>query len=395
MNCRLCDAPLDHTLLDLGDQPLANAYLAAPDDPDPRYPLHVRICDNCRLVQADAVVTPQELFSEYAFFSSYSNSWLEHCRAYVKQVCRDLHLGTESQVIEVASNDGALLSCFDGPQVLGVEPARNVAEVSPVETVVDFFGTRLARTLPEADLVIANNVLGHVPDLNDFCEAFRLVLKPDGVLTVEVPWLARLIEAVEFDTIYHEHFAYFSLFAIETAFGRHGLRVFDVEVLDIHGGSLRVWACRSEAGFPTTPQVHQARRVEALGIADAQGPGFASFASRVADRLHRLREFLDKCVANDELVVGAGAPAKANTLLNAVGVSDEIAFVTDTSPHKQGRYLPGSHLPIYTPEAIRNTRPEWVLILAWNWTDEVMRNLAFVKEWGGRFVRAIPTLEVL
>ncbi len=368
MNCRSCGAELTRTFLDLGEMPRANAYLDDPDDPDPRYPLHVRICDQCLLVQADATVAPEDLFSEYAFFSSMSPPWLAHCDRYVELVTRRFALDETSQVIEVASNDGCLLERFAGPKVLGVDPAQNIAATASVETVPEFFTEALAKTLPPADLLIANNVLGHVPDLNDFVAGLARCLKDDGVLTIEVPWLGNLLLECQFDTIYHEHFSYFSLLALEGLLQRHDLRIFDAIHLPIHGGSLRLYAGRRRCAWESVGM----RRAEewALGMADADADCYRTFARRVGCHTQALRSFLD---APHGLVVGAGAPAKGNTLLNAVGATrDDLAYVTDTSPHKQNRYLPGSHIPVVPPNWMG--QPDTVLVLAWNWFEDVRRS---------------------
>lgn len=394
MNCRSCGAPLDAPFLDLGDQPLANAYLTHPDDPDPKYPLRVRVCANCLLVQADAVVSPAELFSEYAFFSSYSKSWIDHARLYAKTMTERFGLGPDDHITEIASNDGVLLKQFHGPGVLGVEPAANVAAVAEADgipTVTEFFGADLAALLPEADLLIANNVLGHVPDLDDFADGLRIALRPNGVCTIEVPHLWKLLTECQFDTIYHEHFSYFSFHAIEGVLARHGLRAFDVESLPVHGGSIRVFACRSGAYHATHPRVETMRHLEADAI--TARVHYEAFQVRVDRHVRAFRNWLDQA---DGLVVGAGAPAKANTLLNAVGVTpDQMAFVTDTSPHKQGKFLPGSHLPICSPDVLAEHKPRYVVILTWNWAEEVMASLDFVKEWGAEFVLPIPEVRVL
>lgn len=389
MPCRVCGSELTRTFLDLGEQPLANAYLDTQDQPEQRYPLHARICDSCLLVQADAVVSPSGIFNDYAFFSSYSKSWVEHTRQYAKAMTERFELDAGSFVVEVASNDGCLLSQFDGPVVLGVEPAENVARVARlngVPTITEFFTGDLA--LPPADLMVANNVFGHVPDLNGFVDGFRKTLKPEGVLTIEVPWLLHLIERCEFDTIYHEHFSYFSFEALEQVLARHQLRVFDVEMLDVHGGSLRAFVCHIDSQQAELATTHEIRVIEErAGLWSADSEAYIDFAIRVLDRLSDLHAFLSQA----ESVVGAGAPAKGNTLLNALGADrDTLRFVTDTSPHKQGRWLPGSRIPIVEPARIVEVCPEFVLVLAWNWLDEVMASLPQVSEWGGRFVVPNP-----
>ncbi len=374
MNCRSCGAELTQTFLDLGEMPRANSYLDHPEDPDPRFPLHARICSACLLVQADATVAPIDLFSEYAFFSSMSPPWLRHCDRYVESVTQRFDLDEKSQVIEVASNDGCLLERFHGPKVLGIDPARNIAAEARVTTIPEFFTASLAESLPRADLLIANNVFGHVPDLNDFVAGLAGCLKDDGVLTIEVPWLGKLIAECEFDTIYHEHFSYFSLVALETILARHGLRVFDIDHLGVHGGSIRLYVSRHRQALEC---VGMTRKLEvAYGMYDADSDCYTMFADRASCHLKALRNFLDHA---EGVVVGAGAPAKGNTLLNAVGATAaDLEFVTDTSPHKQGKYLPGSHIPVVSPTEIGN--PDTVVVLAWNWFDEIRRSLPIDAE---------------
>jgi SAM-dependent methyltransferase len=404
--CRSCDAPLTRTFLDLGQQPLANSYLtgeqlAAGDDPV--YPLHALVCDVCRLVQIEEVVTPEAIFSDYAYFSSYSDSWVAHAQRYAKETTARLGLGSRSLVVEIASNDGYLLRHFvdSGVPVLGIEPAANVAEVaiaSGIPTDVRFFSQTVAEELAAkgriADLVVANNVLAHVPGLNDFVSGVATLLADDGVFTVEAPHLLELIEQVQFDTIYHEHLCYFSLLALDPLFERHGLRIFDVERLSTHGGSLRIWAARSSSQHRTEPSVRHV--IDAEVAAGLDGPdGYTGFAPRVVEVTDALRGFLGAQRAAKRSVAAYGAAAKGNTLLNTAGVStDDIAFVVDRSPHKQGHYLPGSHLPILGPDAVRERRPDALLILPWNLRNEITAQMAEIRSWGGRFVVPIPRLVV-
>lgn len=354
--------------------------------------MHARVCAECLLVQTDPVVTPEQLFSEYAFFSGYSRSWVQHCREFAKVATDRFGLGPDSQVIEVASNDGTLLKEFDGPQVLGVEPAANVAEVARadgVETVCEFFGEGVARNLPQADLVVANNVLGHVPDLNDFVAGLATLLAPRGVLSLEFPWLHRLIADCQFDTIYHEHFSYFSLTALLPLFERHGLEAFDCDRLDVHGGSLRVYAARP--GVHVRQSVVTAREnVEMMnGLATVESWQYREFALKVERALALIGDFF----WSNPNVAGAGAPAKGNTLLNAAGLtSGDIRFVTDTSPHKQGKHLPGSHIPVLPPSAVKEHNPDYLLVLAWNWLDEIIGSF---PDFDGKFVVPIPELRVV
>jgi SAM-dependent methyltransferase len=389
-------------------QPLANAYLTEEEvraGGERSYPLHARVCDRCHLVQVDDVVPPAEIFSDYAYFSSYSESWVEHARRFAKQVIDRLGLDSTSLVVEVASNDGYLLRHFvdAGVPVLGIEPAENVAEVAQaagINTEVAFFGMECARGLvareQTADLIVANNVLAHVPDLDDFVRGLALALHPEGVLTIEVPHLLRMLERAEFDTIYHEHFSYFSLIAANEAFAPRGLRVFDVEELTTHGGSLRLWVGHdATCPFPTSEAVGAVLDEER--DAGLETPtAYDAFAGRVEHARASLREFLDTARAAGERVAAYGAAAKGNTLLNSCRVTtDDIQYVVDRSPHKQGCYLPGSHLPIYEPDHVRRDQPDYLLILPWNLRDEISEQMADVRDFGCRFVVTNPELEVL
>ena len=404
--CRFCGAPLVHSFLDLGSMPLANSYLehAELEKPEPRYPLHARLCERCRLVQVEEVVPADAIFGEYAYFSSYSDTWVAHARAYAEAMTERLALGPKSRVIEVASNDGYLLQHFVAANipVLGVEPAANVAEAAEakgVQTRTTFFNHETAEALRAegyaAELMVANNVLAHVPDLNGFVAGFATLLKPEGMLTVEVPHLLNLIQEVQFDTIYHEHFCYFSLAVIERVFSAHGLRVFDVEELPTHGGSLRVFACRADcASHAEAPGLTRVRTQERDARLDAPET-YRGFAPRVEAIRDALVSFLDQTRAAGKAVAAYGAAAKGNTLLNYCGIgTDRIAYVLDRNPVKQGRYLPGSHIPILAPEKIGETRPDFVLILPWNLRDEIAAVLAKVGTWGGQLVTAIPALEI-
>ena len=404
--CHSCGAELRHTVLDLGEQPLANSYLSEEEvqaDSEVRYPLHARICGDCLLVQVEQVVPPEEIFSEYAYFSSFSTTWLRHCAAYADMVIERLALGSESLVIEVASNDGHLLKNFvkAGIPVLGVEPAANVATAAiaaAVPTEIAYFGQEcaagIARRSLAADLVVANNVLAHVPDLDGFVGGLATVLKPEGVLTIEVPHLLRMVERTEFDTVYHEHLSYFSLLAARDVLARRGLRVFDVEELPIHGGSLRIWADRG-AERPTSPSVEGVLHAERAAGLDAVD-GYSHFAPRVEALLADLQRFLRNARSDGRRVAAYGAAAKGNTLLNAAAVTRElIEYVVDRSPHKQGKYLPGSHLPIFDPDHVRRERPDYLLVLPWNLRDEIVGQMADVRDWGCRFVVPVPRVEIV
>jgi len=404
--CRFCDTVLHYNFADLGVTPLANSFLTADhlERSEPTYPLRVSVCETCWLVQTDVAVSPQEIFSDYAYLSSITESWVEHARRFVTATCSRFALDRNSQVVEVASNDGYLLKHYVavGIPALGIEPAENVAKIARaagVPTEARFFGCDTADDLVarglSADLVIGNNVLAHAPDINDFVGGLSRVIKPDGVVSLEFPHLLRLIAGAQFDTIYHEHFYYLSLLAVETIFTAHGLAVFDVEELPTHGGSLRVFARRAaETGNTVTPGVEKVRRDEAAAGFDSAGV-YTAFEDRVAPIREGLRTFLETAKAQGKTVAAYGAAAKGNTLLNVCGITaDLIEYVVDRSPAKQGLFMPGSHLPILPPERIFETRPDYLLILPWNIQEEVVSVNQGIREWGGRFVVAIPELTV-
>lgn len=406
-SCRFCGAGLRRTFVDLGMSPLCETYPSASDlnRGEVYYPLHVYVCEQCFLVQLEEYETAENIFSDYAYFSSYSDSWLEHSENYCNKMIDRLALNGRSFVVEVASNDGYLLQYFvrRGVPVLGIEPAANVAKVAVdkgVPSMVRFFGTGLAKELAAegrcADLVLGNNVLAQVPDLNDFVEGLKILLKPQGVLTLEFPHLLRLIERNEFDTIYHEHFSYFSMLTTARILEAHGLRVFDVDELATHGGSLRVYACRAEDRVrKIEPSVEKVIAEEKkAGLASVAGYG--GFARQVKQTKIALVEFLLTAARNGKKVAGYGAPGKSATLLHYCGIGkDLIEYTVDRSPYKQGRFLPGSHIPIYHPDRIRETKPDYVVILPWNLKDEIVQQLQFIREWGARFVVPIPKVEVL
>jgi SAM-dependent methyltransferase len=403
--CLSCGAPLTRTLVDLGLSPLANSYVSPEREstPDALYPLHARVCDSCLLVQVDRVVPPEEIFSDYAYFSSYSESWLEHCRNYARQMTSRFALGPNSKVIEVASNDGYMLQYFveAGIPVLGIDPAANVATAAQargVPTEVAFFGAKTAARLrargEQADLLAAKNVLAHVPDINDFVKGVTALLNPNGVFTVEFPHLLNLIKEVQFDTIYHEHFSYLSLLAVARVFDCNGLRIFDVEEVPTHGGSLRVFACHKAAVHRETSNVAKMRDKELAARLD-RPEGYEGFDARVRKVRADLLGFLRQAKASGKTVAGFGAAAKGNTLLNYCGIRrDSISFVADRSLAKQGKLLPGSRIPVKAPEAVFAARPHYVLILPWNLREEIARQLAGIRDWGGRFVTAVPEIRV-
>lgn len=404
--CRFCGASLERTFVDLGMSPLCETYPSACDlnRGEMFYPLHVYVCERCFLVQLDEYETPNNIFGDYPYFSSYSDSWLKHSEKYCEAMTRRFGLNSQSSVIEVASNDGYLLQYFvrQGIPVLGIEPAANVAEVAVergVPTLVQFFGTRVARELAAqgrcADLALGNNVLAQVPDLNDFVEGLKILLKPHGVLTLEFPHLLRLIERNEFDTIYHEHFSYFSLLTTVRILESHGLKASDVEELASHGGSLRVYACRVEdETHPIEPNVEKVIQEERRAGLDSPH-GYQAFAAQVKQTKIALVEFLITASREGKSVAGYGAPGKSATLIHYCGIGkDLISYTVDRSPYKQGRFLPGSHIPIYHPDRIRETKPDYVVILPWNLKDEIMSQLQYIREWGGRFIVPIPEVTV-
>jgi SAM-dependent methyltransferase len=371
---------------------------------EPFYPLHVYVCDKCFLVQVQEYVSPEGIFTEYAYFSSYSDSWLAHMRAYADMITRRLGLGAHSKVVELGSNDGYLLQYFvaQGIPVLGVEPARNVAETAiarGVPTVTRLFGRETARELVaegvQADLVCGANVLAQVPDVNDFVGGIQLLLKPGGIVTIEFPHLMRLMAENQFDTIYHEHFSYFSFLTAERIFAAHGLTLFDVEELPTHGGSLRIYARHAnDTAKPVTERASKLRtREESAGLDRLET--YVSFTEQVHETKRRLLEFLIGARRKGKRIAGYGAPGKGNTLLNYCGIrTDFLEYTVDRNPYKHGRFLPGTHIPIYAPERIAETRPDFVLILPWNLKDEIMEQMSYIRSWGGQFVVPIPDVKV-
>jgi SAM-dependent methyltransferase len=403
--CRFCGAPMRTTFVDLGMSPLCESYVspAGLNQMEPFYPLHVFVCERCWLVQLDQYVSPQHIFSEYAYFSSYSDSWVEHARRYVEAITARLGLNAASRVVEIACNDGYLLQHFVrlGIPVLGIEPAANVAKVAiekGIPTLVRFFGVETAadvsRESGQADLVVGNNVLAHVPDINDFVAGLRILLSREGAVTMEFPHLVRLMEGNQFDTIYHEHFSYLSLTVVQDIFRSHGLRVYDVEEIPTHGGSLRVYGCHAGASIREQPSVARlltGERDYGLGAIAT----YERFAEEVQETKRSLLEFLISTRRAGKSVAGYGAPGKGNTLLNYCGIrTDFLEYTVDRNPYKQGNFLPGTHIPIYPPERIRETKPDYILILPWNLRDEIVSQLGYVREWGARFVVPIPRVEV-
>ena len=404
--CRFCHAPLDVLFCDLGMSPLSNSYVPEErlGEMEPFYPLRAFVCSNCLLVQVEEFALPEEIFSEYAYFSSYSSSWLEHARAFAEAAIERFGLDANSSVVEVASNDGYLLKEFAarGIPVLGIEPAVNVARVAQADgipTRMEFFGRDTAEDVRRdgpADLLVGNNVLAHVPDLNDFVSGLALLLAPGGAISLEFPHLMRLVEEDQFDTIYHEHFSYFSLLSARRVLRHHGLEIFDVEEIPTHGGSLRVYAHHSEAvGHPRTERVSDLLERE-LAAGYENLDTYSAFAARAHERKRELLSFLIEAKREGRSVVGYGAPANGNTLLNFCGIrTDFLDYTVDRNPHKQGHYLPGTHIPIRPPEEIDRTQPDYVLILPWNLREEIMEEMAHIRDWGGRFVVRTPDVTVV
>jgi SAM-dependent methyltransferase len=406
-SCRFCGTPLKRTFVDLGMSPLCETYPSVADlnHGEVYYPLHVYLCEECYLVQLEAYEKPENIFSDYLYFSSFSDSWLRHAETYCDKMTNRLGLDAKSLVIEVASNDGYLLQYFVRRHipVLGIEPAANVAKVAVekgVPTLVRFLGAELAREMAakgqRADLVLGNNVLAQVPDVNDFVEGLKILLKSQGVLTLEFPHLLRLIERNEFDTIYHEHFSYFSMLTTARILRAHRLEVFDVEELSTHGGSLRVYACRMDDGThgiqPSVERLIAEEKKAGLGSVE----GYGGFARQVKETKLALVEFLISAVREGKSVAGYGAPGKSATLLHYCGIGkDLIEYTVDRSPYKQGRFLPGSRIPVFHPDRIRETKPDYVVILPWNLKDEIIDQLQFIREWGGRFVVPIPKVTIV
>ncbi|HKM55078.1 MAG TPA: class I SAM-dependent methyltransferase [Isosphaeraceae bacterium] len=405
-SCRFCGATLHQTFVDLGMSPLCESYVSRDqlNQMEPFYPLHVYVCGECFLVQLEAYVSDEHIFSEYAYFSSYSDSWVEHCRVYTERMVERFDLGPRDHVVELASNDGYLLQHFvaKGIPVLGIEPAANIAEVAVrkgIPTLVKFFGENVARELVaegmKADLLAGNNVLAQVSDLNDFVKGMKILLKPQGTITLEFPHLMRLMAENQFDTIYHEHFSYFSFTTVVKIFAAHGLTAFDVEELPTHGGSLRFYARHAEdASKPVGERVRELLAREAsAGFKGLEC--YASFDEQVKETKRKLLAFLIKAKREGKSIAGYGAPGKGNTLLNFCGIrTDFVDYTVDRNPYKQGKFLPGTHIPIFAPDKIRETKPDYVLILPWNLKTEIKEQVSYIRDWGGRFVVPIPEVEV-
>ena len=405
--CRFCEKPLKHTFARLGMSPLSNSYLTEDDlqQMEPFYPLNVFVCGGCFLVQLPEFESPQHIFSDYAYFSSFSDSWLDHARQYVEHMTTRFELDSRSQVIEIGSNDGYLLQYFVERDIpaMGIEPAQNVAQVANeagVPTLTEFFSNRTAGKLrsqgKQADLIIANNVLAQVPTLNDFVAGLKGLLKPTGTITVEFPHLLNLINENQFDTIYHEHFSYFSFITIEKIMARFGLVVYDVDELTTHGGSLRIYVTHVNSTAEVENDRVKNLREKELSAGFTEISSYLAFNRNIERTKRRLLEFLIGAKNNGKSIAGYGAPAKGNTLLNYCGIqSDIIEYTVDRSPHKQNKYLPGTHLPIYHPDKISETKPDFVLILPWNLKNEIMEQMKMIREWGGKFIIPIPEVKIL
>jgi 2-polyprenyl-3-methyl-5-hydroxy-6-metoxy-1,4-benzoquinol methylase len=404
--CRFCDASLTHTFLDLGVSPLANSFVEPKnlDKMEPFYPLHTFVCKNCLLVQVDEFESPQHIFNDYLYFSSYSSSWLLHAKQYVEMAIKRFHLTQDSQVIEVASNDGYLLQYFQNENIrtLGIEPAKNVAEIAiqkGIPTKTEFFGDHLAKQLIaenyQGDLIIANNVLAHVPDLHDFIAGLKTLLKPNGVITIEFPHVLNLMIHKQFDTIYHEHFSYFSLLFIGKILSHHQLQVIDVEELSTHGGSLRLFITHTAKEASINPNVTKLIQKEmSYGLHELDC--YLLFSKQVEQLKMEILTFFIEAKSSNKQIVGYGAPAKGNTLLNFCGIGKEfLSYTVDKNPHKQGLYLPGTRIPIKHHEEIKQTKPDYLLILPWNLKNEIMEECSFIREWGGKFLTVIPKVEVI
>ncbi len=406
LKCNFCKTPLKHAFADLGVTPISNDYLKLDDlnKVERFYPLCAYVCEACHLVQLPEIKSPEEIFGDYAYFSSYSDSYVKHAGDYVDMMVRRFDFNGTSLAIEIASNDGYLLQHFKerGVPIQGIEPAENVAKVAVekgIPTLVEFFGVGTARRLADkkqlADVLLGNNVLAHVPDINDFVGGMKILLKPHGVITMEFPHLMQLMEHNQFDTIYHEHFSYLSFITVERIFAHHGLTLFDVEEVWTHGGSLRIFARHNEDDSKSiTDRVNELRRREEKAGFASLGH-YLSFQEQINKTKRKLLTFLIQAKEQGKVVAAYGAPAKGNTLLNYCGIrSDFIEYTVDRSPHKQGQYLPGTRIPIYAPEKILNTRPDYVLILPWNFKDEIMEQMSEVRTWGGKFIVPIPDVEI-
>lgn len=405
--CRFCSAPLRTTFVNLGMSPLCQTHITSEqlNSMEPFYPLHAYVCEACFLVQLEEFVVPGDIFSEYAYFSSYADSWVAHAKRYSELMIERFGIGAHSQVVEIASNDGYLLQHFKalGVPVLGIEPAANVAQAAIAKGIpseVKFFGRKTAAEIASqyrrADLLLGNNVLAHVPDLNDFVGGMKLLLAPQGVITMEFPHLYQLMKFNQFDTIYHEHFSYFSFITVEKVFAAHGITLFDVEELPTHGGSLRIYGRHVEdASKPVGPRVQELRARE-LAEGFDKVEKYLGFTEQVKETKRQILDFLIATKRAGKTIAGYGAPGKGNTLLNYCGIREDfIDYTVDRNPYKQGKYTPGTHIPICDPAKIRQTKPDFLFILPWNLTEEIVSQCGYIREWGGKFVAPIPSIRVI
>ena len=406
-NCRFCNILLEQVVVDLGKTPLANSFLSEKmlNEKEEFFPLKVLVCKKCYLVQLKEVETPQNIFTNYAYFSSYSKSFLDHAKNYVNMSIDRFHIDKNNFVVEIASNDGYLLQFFKekGIPLLGIEPAKNIAKIAEkkgINTVNEFFGKELSEELikkyKKADLLICNNVIAHVPKINDFVNGLKILTSENGVITIEFPHLMELVDHNQWDTIYHEHFSYFSFFVIQKILEKNQLKIFDVEKIATHGGSLRVFCTHSEnKKIEIKDSVHNLLKLEReKGMMEI--PYYQNFSKKVIGSINQFTDFCDQMKKEGKIIVGYGAPAKANTLLNCCGVNqDTIEYVVDLSPHKQGLYLPGSHIHIKSPEEIKKLKPDFVIIFPWNLKEEIMKQIQFIRNWGGKFVIPIPKLQII
>ncbi|MEM6261878.1 MAG: class I SAM-dependent methyltransferase [Bacteroidota bacterium] len=405
--CRFCSTPLTHTFVDLGMSPICNDMVKPENknDMEPFYPLHTYVCSNCYLVQLDEFVSPDKIFDDYTYFSSFSTSWLAHAKAYTDLMAQEYGIKEDSFVVELASNDGYLLQYFmeKNVPVLGVEPAPNVAEVATekgIPTLNKFFGVKTAEEVVashgQADLILGNNVLAHVPDINDFVGGMKVLLKPGGFITMEFPHLLTLINENQFDTIYHEHFSYLSFRAVKRVFNHHGLDLFHVQEIPTHGGSLRIYAkhINDESRPITEAALELLDREEKVGFDDLEY--YTQFTEQVKETKRKILEFLIQAKREGKSIVGYGAPGKGNTLLNYCSIREDfLDYTVDRSPHKQGKYLPGTHIPVFSPDKIAETKPDYIFILPWNLKTEIVNQLSYCREWGAKFVVPIPEVQII
>jgi len=405
--CRFCQAPLRHTFVDLGMSPLCQTHITPEqlNNMEPFFPLHAWVCEKCFLVQLEEYVAPGDIFSEYAYFSSYSDSWVDHARRYAEAMIGRCGFGGKSLVVEIASNDGYLLQHFlaRGVPVLGIEPAANVAKVAiekGIGSIVKFFGKQTAAEVAQergrADLLLGNNVLAHVPDINDFVGGMKILLAPTGVITMEFPHLLQLMDQNQFDTIYHEHFSYLSFTTVEAVFAAHGLTLFDVEELPTHGGSLRIFARHADDTSKAVGDRVRELKARELKRGLRTLETYANFTEQVKETKRGILEVLIRLKREGKSIAGYGAPGKGNTLLNYCGIrNDFLDYTVDRNPYKQGKFTPGTHIPIVAPERIRETRPDFLFILPWNLTDEIVKSCAYIREWGGQFIVPIPEVKII